>query len=228
MQLIPTHSVIKTLFRSGLAAAAVVVAAFAHAQAAALVPAAAPHHVRAHALQQARRAVISHRLGLSDDQRAKMKAIHAQTGEAVKAIKANTALTPAQQQQQIAVLRQSARTQAKALLTPEQQGRLAEIMSHPGLVRMAAMQHLRAEQTMKQLALTPGQRTQIRELRRQTVAAVKPIRADTTLTPEQKRERIRAIVQASRTQMRSVLTPDQQQKLDAIRQRLLAPLGPFN
>ena len=219
----------KSVFRLSLLATSLAVVILGRAQNAAPATVAAAHpHAREQAMHHARMAVISQRLGLTDDQRTKMKSIHAQTAAAVKAIKANAALTPDQQLQQIAALRQSARTQAKAVLTAEQQAQLTKIRSHPALLRMAAMQHLRVQQTMKQLALTSDQRTQIRELRRQTVAAVKPIRADTTLTPEQKRERIRAIVQANRTQMRSVLTPDQQQKLDAIRQRLLAPLGPFN
>lgn len=218
----------KNFFRFSLAATSLAIVALSHAQNAAPAPSAPSPHVRAQAMQHARMAVVSQRLGLTADQRAKMKAIHTQTAGAVKAIKANTALTPAQQQEQIAALRKSARDQAKAVLTPEQQGRMAEIMSHPGVVRLAAMQHLRVEQTMKQLALTPEQRTKIRDLHRQTAGAVKPIRADTTLTPEQKRAKIRDLMQASRAQMRSVLTPEQQQKLDAIRQRLLAPLGPFS
>ena len=167
--------------------------------------------------------VVARRLGLTEGQRTKMKAIHTQTAQAVKAIKANAALTAAQQHEQIATLRESTREQLKAVLTPEQQGRLDKIRKHPGLVRLAAMRHLQAERVMKKLALTSDQRAKIHNLRRQMAEAVKPIRADTTLTPEQKREKIRSIAQANRAQMRSVLTPEQQQKLQALRQRQLAP-----
>jgi len=56
---------------------------------------------------------------------------------------------------------------------------------------------------------------------------VNPIRADASLTPEAKRAKVRELVEASRTEIHGVLTPEQEAKLQRIRRRLLAPLGPL-
>ncbi|MDE3084773.1 MAG: hypothetical protein KGJ37_06100 [Verrucomicrobiota bacterium] len=216
----------KTFFRFSLAAAGLAVVTLTHAQNATPAPSASPQHMQA--LRHAKETVVAEHLGLTSDQKAKMKAIRAQTSEAVKTVKANTTLTPEQQHEQIAVLYKSSHDQMTALLTPEQRGRLAEIMSHPQLLRAMVKKHLRMEQTLKQLALTPEQRTKIHDIRRQTAESVKSIRADATLTPEQKKAKAHEAMRTSRDQVRGVLTPDQQKKLNEIRQRLLAPLGPFS
>lgn len=84
------------------------------------------------------------------------------------------------------------------------------------LMRRAAIRR----HVIQKLGLTDAQKAQLKAARASTVAAVKAIRADTTLTPEQKKAKVRETLQSARTQMRSALTPDQQAKLDQLRARI--------
>jgi len=184
-----------------------------------------PPAQRPQALQRARLAIIGQKLELTDAQKAQVKQIRATAWEAAKAIRANPALTPEQKREQVAATWKNSREQWRALLTPEQQARLAEITSHPGQLNAQAANRLRMGMIANRLGLTPEQRAKLREIQKKTAAAVKPIRTDATLTPEKRHAEVRAVLDASRTEARAVLTPEQQAKLDEIRGRLLGPLS---
>ena len=69
----------------------------------------------------------------------------------------------------------------------------------------------------EKIGLTADQIAQLKSARQSAAASLKAIRADATLTPDQKRQRVREVVANTRTQMRAVLTPEQQAKLQEIR-----------
>jgi Spy/CpxP family protein refolding chaperone len=92
---------------------------------------------------------------------------------------------------------------------------------HALLLRRAAIRHRIAQR----LGLTADQISQLKTARAKTVAAVKAVRADPALTPEQKKAEVRETVQAARTEARGVLTPDQQKQMQQIRERLRARFG---
>lgn len=92
--------------------------------------------------------------------------------------------------------------------------------AHPG--RRALMMHraMIRHHIAKKLGLSADQKTQLKTARANTAAAVKAIRADASLTPEQKKAKVHEAIQSARAQMRTVLTPDQQAKLDAVRAKI--------
>ena len=95
----------------------------------------------------------------------------------------------------------------------------APAAKHPGmgpLQRRAAIRR----QVLHRLKLSEDQKAQLKAGQAKTRDAVKAVRADTSLTPEQKKAKVRETLQTARAEMRSVLTPDQQAKLDRIRQHL--------
>jgi Spy/CpxP family protein refolding chaperone len=195
---------------------------------AAAAPTGPDGHARwARGFEKAKMSVIANRLGLTAEQRTKLKAIHTQTAAAVQAIRANSALSAGQKQAQIASARQGAKAQMRAVLTDAQRGQLAFLRSHPRRLNLMAARRLRMGVMANRLGLSPDQRAKIREIAAKTAAAVKPVRHDASLAPEAKRERVRQLVAASRTEIRGVLTPEQQQRLQRMRRRLLAPLGPL-
>ena len=59
-------------------------------------------------------------LNLTDEQKSQFQQIHKDTEAQIKAIQDNSSLTAAQKEQQIRQLREEARKQEEALLTPEQ------------------------------------------------------------------------------------------------------------
>ncbi|OIR18986.1 LTXXQ motif protein [mine drainage metagenome] len=177
--------------------------------------------------QAARMHVIADKLGLSADQRAKLKDIRKQTAATVQAVRANTALKPEQKRQQIAAVWRSSRVQMKSVLTDAQKGRLAQILSHPRrLNRMAAMR-VRVIGMENRLGLSPDQRGRIQAIAHQTASALKPLRTDKTLAADARRAKIRELRQDEHKQILAVLTPEQTKQLGRMRHRMLAPLGPL-
>lgn len=90
------------------------------------------------------------------------------------------------------------------------------------LLRALAARRAMQARVLKRLDLTAEQKTQLRAQRKATVGALKEIRADQSLTREQKMAKAREVAQSARAQMRSLLTADQQAKLDQMRPRLRA------
>lgn len=215
----------KTIFGISFLATSLTLAAIAGAPNASVPP--APSGARQQIFNRAKAAVVAHRLGLSQDQRSQIKGIRAQTAGTINAIRANTALTPELKQAQIAAAAKASRDQWRALLTPDQQDRLAQIVRHPGMLNALATQRVRATMIAGRLDLTPEQRAKIRDIQDRTAAAAKPIREDESLAPEQKRAQIRGLFQAGGKAAREILTSEQKTKLKQIRQHLLAPLGPL-
>jgi Spy/CpxP family protein refolding chaperone len=70
------------------------------------------------------------------------------------------------------------------------------------------------------LHLTPEQQEQMRTIRGQTAAALKGIRADTTLTADQRRQKAFETMQGARKQIHGVLTAEQEVKLHKIQRHL--------
>ncbi len=77
--------------------------------------------------------------------------------------------------------------------------------------------HRQALMLSRRLNLTPDQTAKIEPLladREQKMAA---LRANTSLTPDQMREQMRSIHQQERSQFASILTPEQQEQMKAMR-----------
>ena len=66
---------------------------------------------------------------------------------------------------------------------------------------------------LKQLDLTADQKAKIRELNKQAVGQIKAVKADTSLTLQQKIAKVREIRKAEWQQIKGLLTPEQLQKL---------------
>jgi len=73
------------------------------------------------------------------------------------------------------------------------------------------------EQISRQLNLTPEQKAQLVPILRAEAPQVKAIKSDTTLTRLQKMERLKALHDQTDPQVKSILNPDQYQKLQEIR-----------
>jgi len=75
------------------------------------------------------------------------------------------------------------------------------------------------------LGLTQQQKTQLRDLRSSMRDQIAIIRHDPSLNGEQKQQQIQQIRQATRTQVKSVFTPAQQQQLAQMKAARQAKLG---
>jgi Spy/CpxP family protein refolding chaperone len=84
---------------------------------------------------------------------------------------------------------------------------------------LAARAAVRAH-VARRLNLTAEQITRLKSRRSVAADAMKAIRADEGLTREQKIAQGRSLGEATRGEMRAILTPEQRAKLDAFRERL--------
>jgi Spy/CpxP family protein refolding chaperone len=71
----------------------------------------------------------------------------------------------------------------------------------------------RGNRIAKVLNLTDAQKSQLKPLLQNAFAQFKAIRADTTLTPDQRRQKIQELRTETKTAVDQILTPAQQQKL---------------
>ena len=88
---------------------------------------------------------------------------------------------------------------------------------HPRL--RALLKHradLRAK-VARRMDLSPEQRTQLKAERAKTLDALKALRADSSLTREQKKAKARELLETARSEVRSALTPEQKAKIDQFR-----------
>jgi hypothetical protein len=79
----------------------------------------------------------------------------------------------------------------------------------------------KAEAISQQLNLTPQQQVKILPILRDELPKVQAIKNDNSLSKIQKVQQIRAIHQQTDPQMKAILTPEQYQKLKAIRQQAI-------
>ena len=92
---------------------------------------------------------------------------------------------------------------------------------HPRLHALMQRKAVR-ERIAQRLGLTAGQTAQLKAIRDQAATTVKSLRADATLTRDQKKAQAREALQAARTAARGVLTADQTKQLNHLRQHLRA------
>jgi Spy/CpxP family protein refolding chaperone len=79
----------------------------------------------------------------------------------------------------------------------------------------------KAEAIAQQLDLTPQQKIKILPILRDEVPKVNAIKNDNSLSKIQKVQQIRAIHQQTDPQMKAILSPEQYQKLQTIRQQAI-------
>ena len=101
----------------------------------------------------------------------------------------------------------------------------APAADHPRLRAQLQRRAAMRQRIAQRLGLSADQIAQLKAARVKTMAAVKTVRADSSLSPEQKRAKVRETVQSARTEMRGVLTPEQQKQLTKIQAHLRARLG---
>jgi Spy/CpxP family protein refolding chaperone len=79
----------------------------------------------------------------------------------------------------------------------------------------------KVEAISQQLGLTPQQKVKVLPILRDELPKVQAIKNDNSLSRVQKVQQIRAIHQQTDPQMKAILTPEQYQKLKAIRQQTI-------
>ena len=78
-------------------------------------------------------------------------------------------------------------------------------------------QEMMGKEMTEKLGLSQDQQDKVKAIREKNQADIKAVRDDASLTEDQKREKIRELRMNSMKDIRAVLTPDQQAKMDQMR-----------
>ena len=154
-------------------------------------------------------------LDLTDDQRSKVQTILQGERSQIQALRSNTSLTDDQRKQQARQLRRTDHQQLLAILTPEQQAKMKQLHQQ----RRGRQASFNAGRRFQALNLSEQQKAQMAPIFQSTRQQMQALRSDSSLTPEQKRERMKEIRQNQMAQMKSILTPEQQQQMQQMRGR---------
>ncbi len=162
---------------------------------------------------------IAKELGLTQDQITQIKGILKTYHENIRTtLKSDE--PKEQKRTEIKALRDKAIADAKAVLTPDQ---LAKAEQMKLFDRAFSFRHghgrgMKALWVMKQLNLTPEQKAQVKSIVQDARTQAKAIKDNTTLTKEQKVTQFRELHESTMQKIKALLTPDQLQKLEQMKQ----------
>ena len=75
------------------------------------------------------------------------------------------------------------------------------------------------ERMAKELGLSDDQKNQMKAIGAEQRTSAEAVRADASLSPEQKREKMHQLMQDSKTKRQAVLTPEQRKKAEGMKEK---------
>jgi Spy/CpxP family protein refolding chaperone len=160
------------------------------------------------------------RLGLSEEQVAKLKPVVAEESSKLEAIKEDATLSDSQKKEKAGVLMASFREKLGAVLNAEQRAQLAEETQRRGAQGLDEM--VQRLQAMKdKLGLSDEQIAKIRPVLMEEGPKLKALKDDKTTSPEEKR----VTLKQSMERIAAELTPEQKEKMREQLQKRAAQSG---
>ena len=177
---------------------------------------------------QARYERFSNALNLTDEQQAKIKPFFQIEAQQFEALRDDKSLSPEDRQGKVRQIHEATRDQIQPLLTPDQlqnpqwgafqngaggqgEARSESPMPHPEGSREVTGQE-RFEQFSKTLSLTEDQQAKIKPLFEAQAEQLKAVYSDTSLSKQEKQNKVQAIHSATEEKIEPLLTPDQMEK----------------
>ena len=155
------------------------------------------------------------KLNLTDAQKAQVKPIMEKAWTDMKAVRDVTTLNPEQKEQKTEAIRQNTDEQLKAILTPEQFQKLQA--NRPERKEGGKEGEHRPHIPFEKLNLSDEQKARVKPIMEKAREDMNAIHDDTTLSPEQKREKASAVKENVDEQLKSILTPEQYQKFQEMK-----------
>lgn len=152
-------------------------------------------------------------LQFSDAQRTQMKANRDAYKTKIQQLKQDPTITLKDYNEQKAILQKDQKARMQALLTPEQKIKLADMKAKNEQER-AARYDKHFESMKSSLALTNDQANQLKIQHESAQNRMKAIRENESLSREDKRSQMKAIKTEMAEKRKTILTPEQQQKME--------------
>lgn len=156
-------------------------------------------------------------LNLSEEQKTKMKALREEHQKKMSELRKKEDLTVKDWKAQMEAERKAHQSQVQGLLTEEQKASLAKARTE----RKQAMQNRKGQRfnRMGSLNLSEEQSAKMKAEREATAKKMRAIREDKSLQEDAKRKQIRELMEQQRQNMKSILTEEQQKKLEEQRKK---------
>lgn len=159
-------------------------------------------------------------LNLTDAQKKQFKDLHDNYSKQFADLRNNKSLSADEQKTKMHALRKEQYGKMQSILTDEQKTKMAAQRKDWGKKGDFAHKGGQArgkgfEQMKTKLGLTDDQSAKLKANREAFHTKAKAIRENTSLTDEQKKEQVKALAQQNRESMKSILTPEQIEKMKA-------------
>jgi DNA polymerase/3'-5' exonuclease PolX len=159
---------------------------------------------------------LAERLSLTEQQESTVRSYLEDQRSQMQVLRNDTALTREQRAQRMREITQQTRDKIQSILTVEQRQR-AEDLRNQARQRVQERAAEQFDRAARLLDLTPEQKSQMQSYLESQRTQLQALRDNTSLTQEQRRQQARAIGEQTRSNIRSLLNPMQQQKLDDLR-----------
>ena len=174
-----------------------------------------PHHKQ---FRQHGRGVMAKKLNFSDQQKEQFNSINSDYHKKMAELKKQDEITVKEMNTRMKTLQQEHKAALQALLTPAQKDQLVKMKDERS--KMAKVNaRARAERLKIKLNLTDAQSGQLTGMRTEMTAKIKAIHSDNSLSRQQKKEQVKTLVTAQKEQLKSILTPEQVQQLEQLKQQ---------
>ncbi|MBX2931730.1 MAG: hypothetical protein KF781_07290 [Chitinophagaceae bacterium] len=150
-------------------------------------------------------------LNLTDEQKAKAREINKDYQSKINALKSNDKLTMGEFKKQEATLKKERNDKLFAILTPEQKEKAEKFKNN---VQEGKGQ--KAEQMKKELNLTDEQAAKIKDINATYATKIKAIRDNSSLSKEEKKQQLSALMKERKNAVDKVLTQEQIKKRDEL------------
>lgn len=151
-------------------------------------------------------------LNLNEDQKAKIKTYNETFRMKMEEAKKNENITVKEWKANMENLRKQHKENVQKVLTTDQKSQL-EKMKTDGKTRMQDMQKNRGERMKTELGLSADQSGKMDANRKAMVTEMKAIRENSSLSQEQKTERMKELHKKQKETLKSILTPEQLEKM---------------
>lgn len=151
-------------------------------------------------------------LNLTEEQKAKFKALNAEHRQQLEDLRKQDNITVKESRERMISLQKDHKAKMQSILTAEQKAKM-EVRKKEGAERAKEFGKKRGEKMQQDLGLTEQQKSKLAENRKATGVKLKAIREDKNLTDEQKKEKSKELMKAQKESMKSILTEEQLQKM---------------
>ena len=171
------------------------------------------HHKHHRHYRHHRGLALSKQLNFSDAQKQQLKTIGQDFHQKMVALNKNENITVKAMRDQRAALVKDQQTAFQNILTPEQKTKLSDLKKQHAAKRQE-MASKRMDKMKEKLSLTEDQTAKIKSLNDQFREKIMQTKDNTTMDRSAKKEAFSAMMKQRKEDMRGILTPEQQTKLE--------------